>query len=506
MVDLSQQNIVIRLKNLKFWFPEAETPAIDDVSLDIKSGEVVVITGPSGCGKSTLAMAIGGFIPHVIEGRMEGVAEVCGKNTRDVPLAEMATMVGLVQQDPEAQLCTLAVEDEVAFGPENLGLPAEEVRRRVETSLAMAEASHLRSKGIYELSGGEKQRVAIASMLAMSPDILILDEPTSSLDPGATADIFHAIRRLKEKENMTILVIEHKLDRVAGLADRMIVMDKGRVTLDGEPAVIAGKYIDRIRASAPMQAPDGQANAFDQPDETIRVEGLHFSYDGREVLRGVEFTACRGEIIGIMGRNGSGKTTFLGHITGINKPRKGTVQVMGKDTRRLKVTEVARHAGYVFQNPNHQIFERTVRSEAAFACRNFGYTAEKERSAVDPVLDRYDLTRYSDRHPLKLSFGEKRRLNLCSVLPYDPQVLILDEPLVGQDLVNSARMTRDLCELGAGGKTVIFVTHDADVAYQCCDRIVFFDDGRIIVNDTPDPAFKALSRLGFADYLPGGFE
>ncbi|CAJ35299.1 ABC transporter ATP-binding protein [Methanocella arvoryzae] len=505
MADLPQQASVIRLKNLKFWFPESDSPVIDDVSLDIRHGEVVVITGPSGCGKSTLALAIGGFIPHVIDGRMEGLAEVCGKNTRDVPLAEMATMVGLVQQDPEAQLCTLTVEDEVAFGPENLGLPPEEVRRRTETSLAMAEASHLRNNCIFELSGGEKQRVAIASMLAMSPGVLILDEPTSSLDPEATTDIFHAIRRLKERENMTILVIEHKLDRVAGLADRMIVMERGKVIFDGEPEATARRYIDRIRAGTPAQASGKRVDATDRQEETIRVEGLHFGYDGREVLRGVDFAARRGEIVGIMGRNGSGKTTFLGHITGINKPGKGTVKVMGRDTRRLKVTEISRYAGFVFQNPNHQIFERTVRAEAGFACRNFGYPAEKERIAVNAVLDRYDLSRYSDRHPLKLSFGEKRRLNLSSVLPYDPQVLILDEPLVGQDLVNAARMTKDLRELSAEGKTVIFVTHDADVAYQCCDRIVFFNEGQIIVNDRPGEAFRALSKLGFTDYLPGGF-
>ncbi len=496
---------MIRLSSLKFWFPGAAAPAIDDVSLEVRAGEVIVLTGPSGCGKSTLAMAIGGFIPHVIEGRLEGVAEVCGKTTRDVPLAEMATMVGIVQQDPEAQLCTLAVEDEVAFGPENLGLPAEEVRRRVEASLAAAEASHLRGRGIYELSGGEKQRVAIASMLAMSPGILILDEPTSSLDPEATADIFRAIRRLKERENMTILVIEHKLDRIAGLADRMIVMEQGRVIFDGEPGATTHRYVDRITAASLPQAFATRKSAGSRAGETIRIEGLCFGYDGHEVLRGIDFTASAGEIVGIMGRNGSGKTTFLGHITGINKPGKGTVRVMGRDTRRLKVTEIARHAGFVFQNPNHQIFERTVRSEAGFACKNFGYPAEKERIAVESILDRYDLSRYSERHPLKLSFGEKRRLNLCSVLPYDPQVLILDEPLVGQDMVNAARMTRDLCNLRADGKTVIFVTHDADVAYQCCDRIAFFDAGQILVDDTPGAAFRALAELGFEDYLPGGF-
>lgn len=490
----------IRIKNLTFTFQDAPRPALEDVSLEIRSGEVVAITGPSGCGKSTLAMAIGGYIPHAVEGRMAGTVEVCGSNTAEVALLDTAMQVGIVQQDPEAQLCTLNVDDEVAFGPENLALPLEEVRRRVDASLAMAEASHLRGRSIYELSGGEKQRVAIASMLAMHPKVLILDEPTSNLDPAATADVFRSVLKLKEQENMTILVIEHKLDRALQIADRLIVMEGGRVTMDGEPAVVSKQYQVRMAAALPER----QARTSPGP-ETVRMEAVHFGYDGHEVLHGVSFVARRGEIVGIMGKNGSGKTTFLAQILGFNKPARGTVRLLGKDTRRLKVTEAARHAGYVFQNPNHQIFERTVVAEAGFACGNFGFTPEDREARVGSVLDRYDLSRYASGHPLRLSFGEKRRLNLCSVLAYDPEVLLIDEPTVGQDRVNSARMTRDLLSLRAEGKTIIFVTHDADMARLCCDRILFFDGGRVVCDDVPEEAFRELATLGFSDYLPEGF-
>lgn len=491
----------IRLKTLTFSFAGTAAPVLDDVSMEIARGEVVAITGPSGCGKSTLAMVIGGYIPHAIDGQMTGTVEICGKNTVNTSLLDMAMLVGIVQQDPEAQLCTLHVDDEVAFGPENLALPLEEIEDRVAASLAMAEASHLRGRSIFELSGGEKQRVAIASMLAMRPRVLILDEPTSNLDPAATADVFRAIVKLKEQEGMTIIVIEHKLSRALEIADRLIVMEKGRLTMDGRPAEIARQYIDHLAAAMPEKKAGEVDSGARQ--ESLRIENLHFAYDGREVLHGITFSASRGEIIGVMGKNGSGKTTFLSQILGFNKPGKGTVRLAGRDTKGLKVTEAARSAGYIFQNPNHQIFERTVRAEAGFACKNFGYAEEEAQARVGKALAKYDLSKYADGHPLRLSFGEKRRLNLCSVLTYDPEVLVLDEPTVGQDFANTAIMVGDLLKLRAAGKTVIFVTHDADMASWCCDRIIFFDDGRIVVDDVPASAFRKMAAAGFADYLPG---
>ena len=492
----------VRIKNLTFSFRDAAAAAIENICLEIPLGQVIAITGPSGCGKSTLAMVIGGFIPHAIEGCMEGTVEVCGRNTSETTLLDIAMLVGIVQQDPEAQLCTLTVEDEVAFGPENLALPVDEIRQRVEASLAMAEASHLRGRSIYELSGGEKQRVAIASMLAMNPKVLILDEPTSNLDPTATADVFRAIVKLKEREGMTIIVIEHNLDRVLNIADRMITMEHGRVVMDGDPTSIAPRYLEHLATVMPERPAATETADLASNPEYLRMEGVCFSYNGKEVLHDIGFTAHAGEIIGILGRNGSGKTTFLNQMIGFYKPDKGRVLLMGKDTRRLKVTEAARHTGYVFQNPNHQIFERTVRAEAGFACLNFGYSEKEGRARVGAALGRYGLTPYENGHPLRLSFGEKRRLNLCSVLTYEPEILLLDEPTVGQDRVNSARMVRDLFELRSMGKTVIFVTHDADIAYRCCDRILFFKDGRITVDDAPDAAFKKIAEAGFSDYLP----
>jgi energy-coupling factor transporter ATP-binding protein EcfA2 len=510
---MSPARSVVSLKGLFFSFYNSDGRALDGVSLDIPEGEFVAVTGPSGCGKSTLAMAIGGYIPHVIEGKLEGSVIVGGLHTDSASLADLSTLVGIVQQDPESQLCTLEVDDEVAFGPENLALPLDEVQKRVERSLALVNAVHLRGRNIYELSGGEKQRVAIASILAMQPRVLILDEPTSNLDPTSTTEVLAAIARLRQDTGLTIIVIEHKLDRVLPMADRLLVMDGGRIVMDGKPDEVLRLYRGRmkemgIRLPAEPGAEWRCAHAnlpADTPcKETVKVEGLRFSYEGKEVLHDISFKACSGEIVGIIGPNGSGKTTFLAHLIGIHKPAQGSVQVCGESTKSGKVSRLARVAGYVFQNPNHQIFERTVRGEAGFACNNFGIGRETRDRRADDALQRFGLSRYADRHPMGLSFGEKRRLNICSVLPHQPQLLLLDEPFVGQDYFNVASMTGELQELKREGKTVLMVSHDIDMVYRHSDRVVLFLDGRIAVDDVPEAARQKIKALGMKEYLPGG--
>jgi energy-coupling factor transport system ATP-binding protein len=488
----------ISVRDLGFSFLGKADQALKNVTFDVYPGEFVVVTGPSGCGKSTLAMALGGYIPHVIEGEMTGEVFVKGMKTADSDLSDLAVCVSLCQQDPESQLCTLSVFDEVSFGPENLVLPAREAVRRVDSSLAAVNSGYLKDRGINELSGGEKQRVAIASMLAMGTDVLILDEPTSSLDPDSAHDVLLAIEMLSKKD-ITIIVIEHKLDRLLASADRLIVMDAGRIVMDGAPATTYPKYREMLGKSAaegrPQAAPPTEK-------ESIRVEGLKFSYGDREVLRGVSFRACRGELVGIIGPNGSGKSTFLSCLTGLNRPASGKVRVEGMDATKARTSEIARKVGFVFQNPNHQIFENTVLDEVAFACRNFK-SPDPETSAK-ASMEKYGILPYAAMHPLRLSHGEKRRLNLCSVLPYDPDVIILDEPFVGQDMANMGTMLRDIFSLKGAGKTILMVSHDMDIVYRYCDRVVLFDDGRILADDVPGMAVEKIRAAGKMNFLCGG--
>ena len=492
---------VISVRGLNFLFEESRGFSLKNISLDIFEGEFVVITGPSGCGKSTLAMAMGGYIPHVIQGELSGDVYIGDKNTKKIDLSDISTGVSICQQDPESQLCTLTVLDEVSFGPENLVLPAEEVLRRVDDSLSAIGSVHLRDRGLIELSGGEKQRVAIASMLAMCPKILILDEPTSSLDPDSANDVLLAIEKLRGDKRMTIVVIEHKVDRLLKLADRLIIMDNGEISLDGRPDEVYGKYEMTMKNKIPRPSEKKQYN---HDIETINAKDIRFSYSDKEVLHGITFKAHKGELIGIIGPNGSGKTTFLNCLTGLCRPSSGEALVAGINVIKARTSEIARKVGYVFQNPNHQIFENRTYDEVTFACRNFGFDEDMMDRAATSVMEKYGILSYSACHPLKLSHGEKRRLNLCSVLSYDPDILILDEPFIGQDMANVERMITDILGLRDSGKTILLVSHDMDLVFKHCDRIVLFDSGDVVADGDPVKSAERIKALGMPNFLPGG--
>ena len=486
------------MRNLSFAFVGGQERALDNISVDIFAGEFVFLAGPSGCGKSTLARAMAGYIPHVIEGEVTGSVRIDGLDSRQLDLSDIGVRVSMCQQDPEAQFCTLTVEDEVAFGPENLALPATEVKRRVAASLADVECAHLSGRDIFQLSGGEQQRVAIASMLAMEPEVLILDEPTSSLDPDAAEEVWAAIEALRAKRGTTIIVIEHRFDRLLEHASRMIVMERGAVVLDGDPETVHQQYMEMLHPSWPEPALQTVAS---ESRCSIRVKDLKFSDGTREILRGVSFEAQRGELIGVVGANGSGKTTFLSCLVGIARATSGEVEIEGMNAVEARVSQIARKAGFVFQSPNHQLFESTVGDEITFAVRNFGL----DRAArTSEWMREYELLGYERRHPLKLSHGEKRRVNLCSILPHDPEVILLDEPFIGQDAINSARILGDILRMKQAGKTVVMVVHDMEIVFRYCDRIVMFEGGRIVIDAPPGEAVRTIAGMGRAAYLPGG--
>jgi energy-coupling factor transport system ATP-binding protein len=492
---------LICVRRLNFTFAGRADRALRDINLDISAGEFVIVAGPSGCGKSTLSMALAGHIPHVVEGKMSGEVYLAGQDTRQLELCDIAEKVSLCQQDPEAQFCTLTVDDEVSFGPENLALPIDEVLRRRDDALAAIDGLPLKHRGTDALSGGEQQRVAIASMLAMNPEVLILDEPTSSLDPIAARQVWSAIEKLRAEKALAIVVVEHKLDQLLPLADRLIVMNGGEIVLDGPPHEVHPRYLDMLRQQVPWPTvPQPSAPAQDGSAPAIQVRDLRFSYAQKEVLRGVSLDAGAGEFIGIVGANGSGKSTFLTCLAGLNRPATGEIQVRGMAVARTPVSALARQVGFVFQNPNHQLFADTVVDEMTFACRNFGI--EAGRTAWQ-IMDEYGLAGYARWHPLKLSHGEKRRLNLGSVLPHDPGVILLDEPFIGQDLANTARILGELLRLKAAGKTILMISHDMDVVFRYCDRVVLFEGGRILIDDVPGRAANAIQALGKPAFAPG---
>jgi energy-coupling factor transporter ATP-binding protein EcfA2 len=410
--------------------------------------ELVVITGKSGSGKSTLALSIAGFLRDT--GVHTGEILYSGRNIDQVDLYELAQNIGIVQQDPEAQICTLNVEDEIGFGLENLCFSPEEIEQRTDWALSIVGGIHLKSKETHSLSGGEKQKVAIASILAMKPEVIIFDEPTSNLDVETTKEIMRVITKIKGKANISALVIEHKWKHIYKYADRFYDMKDGTLTRIENPVDIS--YMGYTREVG---------------EPVLELKNVTFSYDDL-VLDGVNLSVRENEVVGIMGANGSGKTTLLMCILNF-LDYQGDILLNKKSIKDKKTAEIARDIGIIFQNPNHQIFENTVHKEACFAATNFSVDCD-----IVPLLGNAGLQEYQDRNPFRLSYGEKRRLNIVSVLSYGPGVILLDEPFIGQDYENVQKIM-DLLK----GKTCVMVLHDPFIAKAFCTRVFELQGGKL---------------------------
>ncbi len=461
-------------------------PVLKQVSIAIDVGEIVLLTGSTGSGKSTLAKCLAGFIPHVIEGSFSGHVAADGKDLDLMKISEIARKVSLVQQDPESQLCTLRVSDEVAFGPENFLIPEDELAERVTSSLEAVGRPDLADRATYQLSGGEKQRVAIASMLASKPDYLILDEPTSSLDPSGTSRIREVLTNLKS-QGMGILCIEHRLEKLRSIADRVLQL------ADDEIIAFATPPEATRSCEIPLIKKD--------PRPMVRAESLAFSYGARQAIEDITIEIDRGEVVALMGDNGSGKTTLLLLLAGLLSPYSGLIYLDSEAIDGLAKSTVARKTAVVFQNPNHQIFETTVWKEQTLGIEVFNLAEEEAAERANEYLKLAELDDNRNRNPFSLSHGQKRRLNVSSIMIHEPELLLLDEPFIGQD-VDGRRFVQKmiLSTVGEGGSAVI-VTHDSQFATEFCNRLVFIDNGRILLDGKPSQVMSQLRKLGRNEYL-----
>lgn len=530
------EDTIIDVKNLSFWYMDSSRPALNNVNLKINAGETTLILGPSGCGKSTLALCLNGIIPHRIQGRMEGEVIVDGMNTKERPLHELTQKVGIVFQDPETQFCTLYVEDEVAFGPENLCFPREEIDKRVSESLKKVHLLKYRKTRLDRLSGGEKQRVALASMLAMNPKIMIFDEPTSNLDPASTVEVFSMIREMSEDPEKTIILIEHKVDEIIDIVDKMIVMNsEGKVVDIGPPRKIIGKILERVeelgiwlpqisklaamishrfegvrRGKIPLTIEEGiefletldvihklrgkkrrEERRILDGEEAISVKDLSFTYpDGTTALKGISLKVAKGDFLALVGGNGSGKTTLALCMIGAFRIPKGKVFLNGRDITSMTRYEIAKEVGYVFQYPEHQFVENKVYDEVAFSLRVRRVGEEEVRERVMNILRVFSLERYIEANPFSLSQGEKRRLSVATMLVVEPDILILDEPTFGQDERNSRYIMQLLRKLNEQGKTIIMITHDMKLVAKYAKSVAVMLDGKIIYEGTVDELFE----------------
>jgi len=497
---------VIELRNVTYSYPDSEAPVLRDLSLRVEEGEFLLVIGASGAGKSTLLRCLNGLVPHFYGGVFRGEVRVAGHD----PVAEsprgMSSLVGFVFQDPEAQFVVDVVEDELAFAMENHNLPQSLMRKRVEEVLDQLDIAPLRGRRISTLSGGEKQRVAIGAVLTLQPKVLVLDEPTSQLDPQAAEEVLTTLQKLNTDLGLTIVLSEHRLERVVQYADRILYLPGGggppfigrprevlaqvelapplarlARALGWEPLPLTIKEGRKLagRLTCNLQPPTSNLQLpTSNLQPVIDIRNLWFSYDGCEALRGVELTVGRGEFVALMGRNGSGKTTLLKHIVGLLHPQQGRVELWGQDTRRMGTEAIVRRVGYVPQNPNALLFADTLRDELDFTRRSHGL----QPGGYDELLRTLGMERHANAYPRDLSAGERQRAALAAILVADPEIILLDEPTRGLDYHQKRALADFLMRMRDGGRTVIIATHDVELVARCADRVVILGEGQVVVD------------------------
>ncbi len=500
---------MIELENLTYTYPSGEAPALRDVSLTIAEGQFVLLAGPSGGGKSTLLRCLNGLVPHFSGGTVQGRITVAGHNPIAAGPQTLSRVVGFVFQDPEAQFVLDHVEDEIAFALENAALPPTEMRLRVEEVLQLLDLVALRDRALATLSGGEKQRVAIATALALRPRILALDEPTSQLDPQSAEEVLQALVRLNQDLGLTIVLAEHRLERVLPYVDQLIYLEAQQPALSGPPRdVLAGipltpplVTLGKVLGWSPLPLTIKEGRAFARGvtraapaappplvgkngQALLQIEGLNFAYNGKATLRNVNLQLRGGELVALMGRNGSGKTTLLKCIVGLLRAQQGAVRLAGRALAGRETAEICREIGYLPQTPDDLLFADSVTEELTITLRNHGLLAHPPLVPA-ALLGRLGLTDVAGRYPRDLSVGQRQRAALGAITITHPRVLLLDEPTRGLDYQAKEALAALLREWLAEGMAILLVTHDVELVAQVAGRVVLLSDGEIIADDAP---------------------
>jgi energy-coupling factor transporter ATP-binding protein EcfA2 len=518
---------IAQFTGVTYTYPGATRPALRDVTLSIRPAEVILLLGGSGSGKSTLLRALNGLVPHFHGGTFAGRVTVDEFDTRTARPHDLAHRVGLVFQDPENQAVMTTVEREIAFGLENLGVASSAITRLVEEALISLGLSHLRHAPLAELSGGELQKVALAAVIATQPHLLLLDEPTSQLDPVSSEELLSAIRRLSEDTGATIVLAEHRVERCLHLATRVIYMEDGVVLVDAAPQDFAGWAVStrrellppvarlfarRLNGQAAASAADGhlpltvkdarhmldvvdgvvprrrEAEPRVLPgDVVLRADKLAVGYErDAPLLEGVSLELRRGELVALMGENGAGKSTLVRHFNGLLKPFRGSVRLLGKDVSTLSVAEAARSCALLGQNPNDYFVRDTVAAEIDLTLEHLQLEGAGRDELAARIVDELDLAGLLQRDPRDLSGGERTRVALAAVACGDPALVVLDEPTRGMDPTHKSELARTLRRWVADGRCVLVVTHDVEFAARCATRVLVLGDGGVLADGPAD--------------------
>jgi energy-coupling factor transport system ATP-binding protein len=504
--EVAQAPLLV-VDNVSFRYREREELAIKNISLQLEAGEVLLIAGASGCGKTTLARVINGLIPRSYKGELTGQVLIRGQDTTRMSLAKVSQNVGTVLQDPERQILGTKVINEVAFGLENAGVSREEILDRAEGSMGHLRISDLRDRDTFNLSGGEKQKVALAGVLAMEPSLLLLDEPLASLDPASALEALKMMRTLAD-EGIAVLIVEHRVEDVLKISpDRMLFMVDGEVVFEGSTAGVAQAVdyhevklpaqivIERAAKDPPLTKIEFLPGKAPSDEPLVRFEHVSFFYEeGHDVLLDINLTIDAGDIIAILGPNGAGKTTLVKHAIGLLKPKSGKVYVEGKDTGDLSVAEIASTLGYVFQSPSHMLFAPSVRDELTFGPSNLGHTTEEIKKEVQTSIDIMNLSGMEENPPLALSFGQQKRVSIAAILAMGSKILVMDEPTAGQDYKNYMDFMDSILQLPSF-ESILFITHDVDLAVVYANRVVLLNEGRLVGDGKPQEVLSDYDHL-----------
>lgn len=512
---------MITIENLSYAYPGATKPALENVSLHIHRGEFVLLTGESGSGKSTLLRALSGLVPHFSGGKIAGSVAVDGRQPILDGPGDGAKAVGFVFQNPETQSVVDQVEAEVAFALENAAVPPGEMRMRVEEVLQLLELAPLRHRSLRSLSGGERQRVAIAAALALRPQVLALDEPTSQLDPQSAADVLAALVRLNEDLGLTVVLAEHRLERILRYAERVVALDRGRVVADGHtpqileelpqlpPLAELGRRLSwnplpitvkeglrfarRVafgENTSTRETPRGMQKGAQNRDDSLVLEArqVHFAFDGKPVLMGVNLKVAPGEAVVLMGRNGSGKTTLMRCLVGLLRAQSGVIRIAGRSIHGRHVADICRDAAYLPQVSDDLLYADSVRDELAATLANHAMNGDSHRQ-IQRMLEQLRLQDVATAYPRDLSVGQRQRVAIGAVTVTRPSLLLLDEPTRGLDYDAKRSLVQTWQQLRQAGSGMLMVTHDVELAAQVADRVLILSEGELIADG---PAAEVL--------------
>src|SRR5258706_6316347 len=503
--------------------PATETldqlPAIENISFSLPAGELMLVAGPSGCGKSTLLKCLNGLIPNSYHGALTGEIQLEGRSIKGLTLRDLAPQVGTMLQDPDKQIIASTVEQEIAFGMENLNRPHAEMRERISAVLKQLHLQDYAGRATFALSGGQRQQVAAAGILVMQPSIYLFDEPFANLDAQAVDELEELIANLRATGH-TVIIVEHRVEEALRLKpDKVLLMHDSHQVFFGSTSEFL-KIADPSQVKLPVEStlrtlndPREAHNLLIRPITTgissqetagetiLTFEDVHYRYNSfsEEILHGISLEVHRGETIALLGPNGSGKTTLVKQALGLLRPMQGTVRLYEEDTRNLSVAQLASRIGYVFQSPGAMLFAPSVRKELSFGPENLRFPRERINTVVQEAETAMNIAQFDARSPFSLSFGQQKRTAIASVLSMQSKILLLDEPTAGQDYrsyLSFMEYLRSLPELDA----LLFITHDLDLALRFTQRVLLLKEGNLVADGPPlqvlaDPALLEACNL-----------